>query len=440
MGASQAASRPRFSSRLTTLLTMAGLAIGLGNVWRFPYMMGQHGGSAFLFIYLLFMLLLAVPVLSAEWGLGRETRSGPVRSFQNAFGAGPGLAIGLFLLFGVFMALTYYSLVVGHVFFMAWHAATGGFGDSGIEQFQAGLGRHGVQYAFGLGVVAFSLWVVHAGLKKGIERANRLLVPFFGLAALYLVFVALRLDGAMGHLADFLRPDFSGVGPRVWFAAMGQACFSVGISGVLAVMYGSYLRDRDQIVSNATSTGFMDTGAALLASMFVVPSVLVFGIDMASGPGLMFNTLPHLFGAMPGGDWLAVVFLSGWGLVAILSIIATMDAIVGGLADLTPGRLSRSTWGVIVSLAICAIMLPIAFNPESIETLDMIFGSGMFMFGSLMAVIGFGWGLGKTVAAAQLRLGATPVFERMYLFWLRWVTPIAMGAILIGYILDTLSP
>ena len=135
----------RFSSRLTTLLTMAGLAIGLGNVWRFPYMMGQHGGSAFLLVYVIFMVLLAVPALSAEWSLGRETRSGPVAAFQAAFGQRAGFWIGLTALFAVFMATNYYSIVVANVVFSAWFAAQTGLSAETMADYQAGLGRHGLQ-------------------------------------------------------------------------------------------------------------------------------------------------------------------------------------------------------------------------------------------------------------------------------------------------------
>ena len=431
--------RAHFTSRLTTLLTMAGLAIGLGNVWRFPYMMGQHGGSAFLFVYLVFILLLAVPALTAEWALGRSTGQGPVRAYQAAFGRRAGLALGLVLLFAVFMALSYYNLVVGNILYSAWHGGVHGFGAEQMDRFHAGLGNTTLQYVLGVGVTLFSAWIVWRGLHRGIEAINRILVPLFGLIALYLVFVALSLDGAWGHLRDFLKPDFSSLGANVWFAAMGQACFSVGLSGVLAVMYGSYVRRQEKLVPTAAATGLMDTGAALLASLFVVPSVLVFGLDMAAGPSLLFNTLPHLFGAMPGGRYLAAVFLAGWALVAVLSIIGTLDAIVGGLDDLMPERMSKNGWIVTISLLLLAVMLPVALRPHVIGTLDLVFGSGMFMFGALMAVIGIGWGLGKGVVSEQVRDGLSPGMARLVTFWIRWVTPAALAAILGGFLWSTLA-
>jgi len=428
----------RFSSRLTTLLTMAGLAIGLGNVWRFPYMMGQHGGGAFLLIYVVFILLLAVPALASEWSLGRATRSGSIVAFKQAFGQKTGLLLGLFIVFGVFMALSYYNIVVANVLYSVWFSARYGFSELGVDAYQAGLSKNGLQYLLALAVTLASLWVVHRGLRRGIEMVNKLLVPLFAAIAIYLVVVALNLDGAIEKLLGFLKPDFSRAGPDVWFAAMGQACFSVGLSGVLCVMYGSYLRQDEKIVPTALTTGLLDTGAALLATLFVVPAVLVFGLDMAAGPGLLFDTLPHLFEVMPGGRWLAPLFLFGWALVAMLSIICTFDAIISGLADLSRDSISKGQWTAIIGIANAAVMFPIALNPHWIGTLDLVFGSGMFMLGSLLAVIGLGWGMGEAVTRAQIRIGLSPRMEDWMQWWIKYVVPTALALILFGFLFNTL--
>lgn len=428
----------RFSSHLTTLLTMAGLAIGLGNVWRFPYMMGQHGGSAFLLIYIAFMLLLAVPALSAEWSLGRNTRSGPIQAFRAAYGSRAGLVLGLVVVFGVFMALTYYTIVVANVVYSVWFAGRFGFSDATVDAYHSSLAQNNIQYFVALGVTLSSLWVVHRGLRRGIELVNSTLVPIFAVIAVYLVIVALNLDGALEQFKAFLKPDFSRAGPSVWFAAMGQACFSVGLSGVLCVMYGSYLQQEEKIVPTALTTGMMDTGAALLATLFVVPAVLVFGLDLAAGPGLLFNTLPQLFAVMPGGRYLAPLFLLGWALVAMLSIICTFDAIISGLSDLTSNRFGKGRWTLLVGAAVAMVMFPIAMNPHWIGTLDLVFGSGMFMLGSLLAVIGLGWGLGEGVTRAQIRLGLSPRLEDWMQWWIRWVVPTALAVILLGFIYNTL--
>ncbi len=356
-------SQARFSSRFATLLTMAGLAIGLGNVWRFPYMMGQHGGSAFLLVYAVFMLVLAAPAFAAELSLGRATRSGPVAAFQAAFGSRWGRIAGIMALSAAFVATCYYSVVIANVFYSAGFAAMTGFSDASSEAYAGGLGNNTLQLAIALVVILACAAVVQRGLRRGIETANKLLMPLFGLATLYLVFVALNLEGATDKLADFLRPDFSRAGPDVWFAAMGQACFSVGLSGTLGVMYGSYLTRDTRLVPMAAATCGVDLGAAFLAALFVVPAVLVFGLDLAAGPGLLFDTIPRLFAVMPGGRWLAPLFLAGWGLVAMLTLVAALDTISGALADFTP-RVTRRRWLGMVTLAAAATIVPIGLNPE----------------------------------------------------------------------------
>jgi len=415
---------------------MAGIAIGLGNVWRFPYMMGQHGGSAFLVIYLGFVLFLAVPAMSAEWSLGRATGLGPVAAYQAAFGKKTGLFVGLILLFSIFMALSYYNIVVANIVYSIWFAIWQGFDPATIDNYKDGLGNNWIQYLLALAVTVSAIWIVERGLRDGIERVNTLFLPIFAIIGIIMVVSVLRLDGAILKMQQFLTPDFSRAGPDVWFAAMGQACFSMGISGAFGVMYGSYLRKEEKIVSTALATGFIDTGAALLATLFVVPAVLVFGLNMEAGPTLLFDTLPNLFSVMPGGRFLSVIFLIGWTLVALLSIVCTFDAIIGGLAGFTGDRFGRKQWTWTVVIAIALMMFPIAMNPESIGTLDLIFGSGMFMVGGLLAVLALGWGLGQTVIREQLGSGLSPRMTNWLVWWLRYVVPVALVTILAGYIIS----
>ena len=266
-----------------------------------------------------------------------------------------------------------------------------------------------------------------------------ILMPIFGVIVVYMVGVALTLDGAIDELLKFLKPDFSQAGPRVWFAAMGQACFSVGISGTIGVLYGSYLREQEKLVSSAAATGLIDTFAALLAALFVVPAVLVFGLDLAAGPSLLFNTLPRLFEVMPGGRWLAGPFLAAWAMVALLTIVAGFEAMIGALHDFSGDKCSREAWIWIFGGALILIMLPIAFNPQIIGTLDLIFGSGMFLFGTLMATIAVGWGLGKVVIKAQIAFGLGPRTVNLLTFWIRYVVPAVLFAILASFILSTVG-
>lgn len=423
----------RFSSRFTTILTMAGFAIGLGNVWRFPYMMGQNGGGAFLLIYIVFMILLAVPAMSAEWMLGRHTRQGTIGAFRRVFGSKPGLIAGYAILFSVFMALSYYALVVAQVIFSAWFALSRGYSEATLADYGTQVNDPVIVLLVAVATIAVSAGLLIRGLKHGIEAASRLLVPAFGVIAIYLVWVAMSQPGAATALWSYLQPDFSQINSGVLFAAMGQACFTVGLGGSIGIAYGAYLRERDALLTTAAATAGMDTAAAILASLFVVPAVLVFGLDMTSGPGLLFDTLPRLFAVMPGGRLVASAFLLAWSFVCLLSIMAPLEAIVKGLEKTPRIHCGRRTLIVLVSLALIVVMTPIAWNPQWIGPLDLIFGSGMFMLGALLAVLGAGWGLGRLVLQQQLNNG--PMVKAV-IMWLQWIVPLALSAILIGHLVS----
>ncbi|MFK7886791.1 MAG: sodium-dependent transporter [Gammaproteobacteria bacterium] len=427
----------RFSSRFTTILTMAGFAIGLGNVWRFPYMLGQNGGGAFLLVYLVFMLLLAIPAITCEWVLGRHTREGTVGAFRHVFGTQAGTLVGYALLFSVFVALSYYALVVAQVIYSGYFALAHGYSDSTLATYTTQVNDPAVMLGVGAATVILAGGIIMRGLKRGIEAASKLLVPVFAIICVYLVVVALRLPGAVGVLTAYLKPDFSQITSGVLFAAMGQACFTLGLSGSIGIAYGAYLRDEEKLLPTAAATAGMDTAAALLASLFVIPAVLVFGLDMAGGPGLLFDTLPRLFAVMPGGRVLAGAFLIAWSFVCLLSIMAPLEAIVKGLEKNAGLRLSRRNLTLIISAALLVVMAPIAYHPEWIGPLDLIFGSGMFMLGALLAVVGAAWGLERHVLNGQLSGDSRQT--NGVIFWLRWIVPLALGAILIGHIISALN-
>jgi NSS family neurotransmitter:Na+ symporter len=426
----------RFGSRLGTLLAMAGVAIGLGNVWRFPYMMGQNGGSAFLLLYLGLMICFAIPALAAEWALGRSTRSGTLGALSAALGSRLGLSLGAVLVIGILIANSYYMVVIGNILFSAGYSIWPGFSADQLDGFSQRLANGDLQYVFALVILMAGLWVIARGVNAGIEAVSRLFVPFFGLVMLYLLVQSLLLEGAIGHLLEFLRPDFSRIGVRELFAALGQACFSLGIGGTFMVIYGSYLKEDSKLASNAIVTGVFDTSAALLAALFIVPAVLAFGLDMTAGPALIFNTLPQLFSVMPGG-WLAgSLFLLALTLIAFLSAVAGLEVCVAAAAHFAGDRLKRGHLILALGGVEAVLMWPSAHSNELIGQLDLIFGSGMLVFGAIVAVVALIWGLGKATMSSQILPGQTGWKEQWLTLWLRWVVPLAFGVILLLYIYE----
>lgn len=416
---------------------MIGVAVGLGNVWRFPYMMGKYGGSAFLFIYLLFTLFFAIPAMMAEWGLGRETRKGTIGAFSDALGPTAGKMIGYLLFITVLIANSYYVVVIANAVFSAYFSAVYGFQESNLDTFQSMLGSGGLQYVIAVCTLSFSLYVIYRGLNRGIELVSRIFVPFFLVVMIYLVFNAFALEGAGTHFANFLKPDFAALEAQHIFAALGQTFFSIGLGGTFLVIYGSYLQESEWLPKSAFFVAAGDVGAAVLASLFIVPSVLVFGLDMASGPGLIFSTLPRLFMVMPLGRVLGTLFLVALVMVALLSNIAALEVLVGSMKDRQSRKWSRNKILILIGVLEFALILPSALHPPLIGILDLIFGSGMQVLGSALALIALTSGLGKTKTLVQI-FGNTETGQTVFFFWLRWIIPAVLFSILAAYIYNAL--
>lgn len=413
---------------------MIGVAVGLGNVWRFPYMMGKYGGSAFLFVYLIFTLLFAVPALMGEIALGRASRKGIIGAFQQALGLSTGRIIGFILLVNILIASSYYVVVIANVIFSTYYAAFKGFNSTNIANYSLLLNKGWIQYGIALLTVFGSLYVIFRGLKSGIESVSKIFVPFFLVVIVYLIFSAFSLEGSRQYFINFLKPDFQALKATHIFAALGQAFYSLSLGGTFMVMYGSYIQDKENLPRLALLTSIGDVSAALLAGLFIVPTILVFGLDMTSGPQLLFSTLPHLFSVMPGGQLIGTLFLASLSMVAILSLVGALDVIAGALQDVLPEHWTRSKIILLIGLVEIILILPSALNPGIIGILDMIFGSGMQVIGSGLALIALSWGFGKVSGIQHVFRTINSRWQNLYYFWIKWVIPGVLLVVLIGYI------
>ncbi len=411
----------------------------MGNVWRFPYMMGQNGGSAFLFIYLIFTLLFAVPALVSELALGRETRKGPLGTFTSIFGARIGKWVGYLLLLTVLVADSYYLVVIGNVAFSAYFSLTEGFSAETNEAYQQGLNNGGLQLLITFTVLLLSMLVIRLGLKRGIERVSKVLVPFFLIVIIYLTIQTLNLKGVGEQLSAFIRPDISAITIDVIFAGLGQTFFSLGLGGTFLLLYGSYMKKDQDIVAVAISTGLGDMAAAVLASLFIIPAILVFSLDMTSGPSLLFNTLPELFTQMPMGRFSGSLFLLALTGIAFLSNIAALEVFANALREQTKVKISKNQIIWLLGGIEAVLIIPSALNPELIGHLDLIFGSGMQTFGSVISIIGLAWFVKRRRAIMQVfgeqSQGKIP---SIYFLLIKWVIPTILLLILISYIYSSI--
>lgn len=430
--------KPEFTSRLSSILTLMGVSIGLGNVWRFPYMMGQYGGSAFLIVYLLFTLMLAFPALMAEMTLGRLSGKGTIDAFRISFGKRSGSLVGYFLLLVITVSGSYYVVVVSNVLITAVFSVVVGFSTPTHSAFQAYLSSGWLTYATALILIILCLYTIHKGLVQGIERISRKVMPLFFLALIYLIVHSLLLPGALNECLTFLQPDFSVLHSTEIFAAMGQAFFSVGLGGTFVIVYSGFLRKADNIPSIALYTGLGDAGASLMVSLFLVPAILALGLNMASGPGLIFSTLPQLFDIMPGGRFVGSLFLISLFIVAFLSLVAAYQVPFTSVQNEYPKTDQRKIL-VIIGLIQAVLAFPSSLIPELIGTLDLIFGSGMQVLGSGLSILGLTWAFSKTNMIKEM-FGSdrqSTVLMMVY-YWIKWIIPLALLAVLIGYIYDVI--
>jgi NSS family neurotransmitter:Na+ symporter len=428
---------PQFTSLLSTVMTLAGVAIGLGNVWRFPYMMGSYGGSAFLLLYLVFMLIVAVPALTAELALARTHRGATITVLRKSFGW-PGRIVGYALVGGIVMAASYYVLIVGNVFYSAYVSIAQGFSTGSLSDYASGLQSPVPAWLIAITVAWAAIFVIDRGLINGIERVSNIFVPIFFLICIYLIYATFSLPGAVDAVSKFLKPDFSRIGVREVFAALGQCYFSAGLGAAYVMVYGKFLRDDTRLQSAAAGTAFSDVGASLLASLFIVPTVLIFSMELSSGPGLLFGTMPKLFAVMEGGRVFGSMLLVGLCLVAFLSVIASFQVINVSLMEEPVGRhLGKRRLLVISGVLVSALIGLPAFQPDLIEPMDLVFGSGFTIFGGLLAIVAVVWRLDRQEVLRQFSWGATPTLSQNLLFmWLRFGIPTLLLAVLGAAIYD----
>lgn len=420
--------RETFASRFGGLMTIVGVSVGLGHVWRFPYMVGKFGGAAFVLFYTLVSIVIGVPALMAEFALGRHTRRGPVGAFQLG-GLPLGKYVGWFFFFVVTAATGYYSAVIGWVLYytvgQAAMVAHVPFDAAAILPPEHGFVLKSFLLQLvctGVVILACAL-VVLKGVRKGIEVVSTVVLPAMTIVTLLVMIRALTLPGAMAGVRFYLLEfRFSDLTANVMAAAIGHAIFALSLGGTFMVVYGSYLHADEKLARPALWTVIGDTGSSLIAGLAVIPAVFAFHLEPASGPGLIFSTLPKVFAAMPAG-WLfgSLFFVSLLG-AGYLSDIGAVEVLVAGLTDNTPLTRKRAVW--IMAAACFVLAIPPSINNAVFVPWDLTFGSGMQTLGSLLAVLTVGWWLSRTAALKELfGAGEDPV--PMWLFhWIRFGIPV----------------
>ncbi len=419
---------------------MIGVAVGLGAVWRFPYMAGKFGGAAFVLFYLLVVLFVGIPALMAEWILGRHTQRGTLGAYEIG-GLPGGKIVGYFLFFIVFWATGYYSNALGWVGFHALGELVNAFGghlDSGaILPPQRGFDL--TSFLLQLLMTAFVIFtcgtVLVKGLRKGIEKTSKWIVPLLFGILIVLIVRSVTLSGAQKGIDWFIGSfRFEALKPSVMAAALGMAFFSMSLGGTFMVIYGSYLEKKAVVSKNAFLTGIAASAAGLLAGFAIFPAVFAFGLEPNSGPGLIFSTLPKTFALMPAGWVFGLLFFAGLFGAAYLSDVAAFEVLVGGLLDNTKWKRKKAVFFVCAIVYVLAI--PPMINMKVFVPWDLTFGSGMQVLGSLLAVVTAAWFIKRYEFLKELNIGKS-FFETFLYWWLRIIIPVAILFVGINWLLES---
>lgn len=432
--------RETFTSRFGTLMTMIGVAVGLGNVWRFPYMVGKFGGAAFVILYVLVALLIGVPALMAEWALGRHTKRGPVGAF-GAAGLPFGRYVGWFFFFVVSAATAYYTAVVGWVLYYGLADLTSVVAPvdaSAILPPDEGFSARSflLQMACTATVILTCAVVLIRGVRAGIEVASKVIMPTLFVILLILVARSLTLPGAMEGVRWYiLKFSLGDINAKVMVAAMGQAIFSLSLGGTFMVVYGSYLKPRDNLAGNAVWTALGDTSAGLLAGLAIIPAAMALGLEPSQGPRLLFSTVPAVFAAIPLGWLFGFLFFAGLFGAAYLSDVAAFEVLVAGLTDNTRVSRTRAVW--IMSAVVFLLAIPPSINNRIFVPWDLLFGSGMQTLGSFLAVLTIGWCVNRSAGLKALAgEGSTPVPAWLY-YWIRFGIPAAILSVGVWWLMTS---
>ena len=416
--------REKWSSSIGFILASIGSAVGIGNIWRFPYMVGENGGGAFLIPYLIAVFLFGLPLMMLEFALGRHFKTSVVPAF-GTIGKKFRMA-GFFLIFVMSMILSYYLVITGWVLAYSLFFIIGN--PIPFSQFTGSY----YPLLFFLVSGGISFFVVRAGVKQGIEKLSKFLIPLLFAMLLALVIFALSLPGAAKGIEFYLTPDFGKLAdPLVWTAAFGQAFFSLGVGTGIMLTYGSYMRDEN-IVKSASIITVSDLLIAILGGFVVFPIVFSFGLDPAAGVQLAFVTLPPIFQEMSFGFLLGAVFFLLLFFAALTSAVSMLEVPVATLIDSYGVERKKAT--SIVSIIIILIGLPSAlsytalklelFGTPLLDIKDFAFGTiGIIAAGLILSIIA-GWFIDEDIIFKQI--GGSRWMQRLFMLIIKIFIPLIL--------------
>lgn len=443
--------RSKFSGRLGFVLAAAGSAVGLGNIWRFPYLAAKYGGGAFLLTYIVLVVTLGFTLMVTEIAIGRKTGLSPIGAYRSlnkksSFIGVLGFAVAMLI-------LPYYSVIGGWVIKYLITFITGQHIEAAGDAFFSGFTGQTIEPIVWMVLyLLLTLVVVLRGVKDGIEKASKFLMPILVVLSIAIAIYSMTLPGAMEGVKYLFIPNFSNYSVETVLAAMGQMFYSLSLAMGIMITYGSYLKKEDNLEQSVRHIEVFDTGIATLAAMMIIPAIFSFsGGDpsmLNQGPGLMFVTLPKVFASMPMGRIVGILFFLLVLFAALTSSISLMEAGVSTICDET----KKSRKKVTIWVGIFAILMGIPsslgngvmsgfkiLGMDFLTFMDFLTNSVMMPIGALLTCVFVGFVLQPKGIIEEVELSAQFRRKRMYSVIIKYIAPLCILAILISSVLNSLG-
>lgn len=437
--------RGLWTSRLGFIMASAGSAVGLGNIWKFPYITGMHGGGAFVLFFLFCIVAVGIPIMIAEMVIGRHTHKDPVGAFRKMNG-GLWTTVGWLGVVAGFVILSYYCVVAGWAVDYLWLALKGTFNathSTAVPQLFGKLLGDDLGQVFWQAVfMGLTVWIVLGGVSNGLERANKVMMPILFLILVGLALRGLFSPGGAKALAFLFTPNWQKLDGAAMLEAMGHAFFSLSLGMGAMLTYGSYADEKTNIPNVAITVSVMDTCVALLAGIAIFPIVFTYGMEPAAGPGLVFKTLPILFSQMPGGTPIAILFFLLLVFAALTSSISLLEVVVAYYCDEKKWSRRKATLvmgGIIFLLGVPSalsnnLLADVHFigKRNFLDSIDLLATNYILPAGGVLIAIFTGWVMTTRLARGEIEKGA--VQFHLYPVWhflIKYVSPVLVAIILL---------
>lgn len=439
--------RDSFSSKFGVIAAAAGSAVGLGNIWKFPYIAGVYGGAAFLFVYLAFIVAIGLPVMLSELIIGRSSRKNAFGAFKVLAPGTPWRYVGILGVGAAFLILSFYGVVAGWSLEYIILSLKNGFSAKSPDEigmlFTTLIESPVKPVIYQLIFMILSAAIVIVGIQKGIEKYTKILMPLLVIILVFLCIKSVSLEGAKAGLNFLFKPDFSKLSADGILSALGHAFFTLSLGMGTLITYGSYIRKDNNLIGTVINVTVADTVIAIMAGIAIFPAVFAFGIEPSQGPGLIFVTLPNVFHQMPGGYIFSILFFILLSVAALTSSISILEVVVayfkeefnmGRKASTVLATVLISILGILCSLSMGVLSPYTFFGFNIFDLMDWISANLFLPVGGMFIALFVGWYFGRKKVQEEVSQGGTfsGAILSIFMFLVKFIAPIAIAIVMLN--------